>query len=295
MRSVIAALVLLACSPLPVVSQQPLDPATKQDVEKFLELIDFRGQMHSLWNTMEAPTAEAGGAAYKQANPQASAADVEKAKNAAGQSFQAFVNYLNIQEFIDAAVPIYQRHFTHSDMLAINEFAASSPGQKLLRSTPVIAEEDKQAFASVVQKRLAEYQLQKRIADNLLAQNAIRAEAKAGGASQPGDTSKNAAPAADGAAERSRVSPEISQGFLLSQVEPVYPPLARQARIQGAVVLNAQIGDDGTVESLNLVSGHPMLVQSAIDAVKQWRYKPFLVNGVPVAVLTQITVNFQLQ
>jgi len=295
MKSVLATLILLAFTSLPAVSQQPGDPATKEDVEKYLELIDLRGQLHSSWAAMEEPTAEAVAAGYKQANPQASAADVEKARNAAGQSFQAFVNYLNVQEFIDAAVPIYQRHFTHSDMLAINEFAASSPGQKLLHGTNAIPEEEKQAFATIVQKRLAEYQLQKRIADNLLAQNAARAEQKPGGSPTPGATATTAGPPANGAAERLRVSQAISQGLLLSQVPPVYPPLARQARIQGSVVLDAQIGDDGTVESLTVVSGHPMLIQSAMDAVKQWRYKPFFVNGAPVAVLTQITVNFQLQ
>lgn len=244
---------------------------------------------------MEEPTAESVAAAYKQANPQASAADVEKAKNAAGQGFQAFVSYLNVQEFIDAAVPIYQRYFTHSDMLAINEFGASSSGHKLLHGGRAIADEVKQAFDPIVQKRLAEYQLQKRIADNLLAQNAARAGQKASSSPTSEAIATTAAPPANGETERLRVSQSVSEGLLLSQVAPVYPPLARQARIQGAVVLDAQIGQDGSVEKLVVVSGHPMLIPAAMDAVKQWRYKSFLVNGVPVEVLTQITVNFQLQ
>ena len=84
------------------------------------------------------------------------------------------------------------------------------------------------------------------------------------------------------------------QGLLIHQVKPTYPPLAKQARIQGAVVLQAVIGKDGTIQNLRVVSGHPMLTPAAIDAVKQWRYKPYFLNGEPVEVETQITVNFTL-
>jgi periplasmic protein TonB len=94
--------------------------------------------------------------------------------------------------------------------------------------------------------------------------------------------------------QRVRVSQGVSQGLLIHQVKPAYPPLARQARIQGAVVLQAVIAKDGSIQGLHVVSGHPMLTQSAIDAVKQWRYKPYFLNGEPVEVETQITVNFTL-
>jgi protein TonB len=94
--------------------------------------------------------------------------------------------------------------------------------------------------------------------------------------------------------QRVRVSQGVSQGLLIHRVQPMYPPLARQARIQGTVVLQAEISKDGTIENLRLISGHPMLAPSAIEAVKQWRYKPYFLNGEPVAVETQITVNFTL-
>jgi protein TonB len=93
---------------------------------------------------------------------------------------------------------------------------------------------------------------------------------------------------------RVRVSQGVSQGLLIHQVKPAYPALARQARIQGAVVLQAVIAKDGTIQGLKVVSGHPMLAPSAVDAVKQWRYKPYFLNGEPVEVETQITVNFTL-
>ena len=94
--------------------------------------------------------------------------------------------------------------------------------------------------------------------------------------------------------QRVRVSQGVSQGLLIRKVQPVYPPLARQARIQGNVVLQAEISKDGTIENLRLMSGHPMLAPSAIEAVKQWRYKPYFLNGEPVEVETQITVIFSL-
>ena len=78
------------------------------------------------------------------------------------------------------------------------------------------------------------------------------------------------------------------------RVQPLYPPLARQARIQGQVVIRAVISRNGMIENLQVLSGHPMLVQAAIDAVKQWRYRPYFLNGEPVEVETQVTVNFLL-
>jgi periplasmic protein TonB len=94
--------------------------------------------------------------------------------------------------------------------------------------------------------------------------------------------------------QRVRVSQGVSQGLLIKKVQPSYPPLARQARIQGTVTLQAEISKDGTIENLRLMSGHPMLAPAAIEAVKQWRYKPYMLNGEPVAVETTVMVNFTL-
>ena len=84
------------------------------------------------------------------------------------------------------------------------------------------------------------------------------------------------------------------QGSLIRRVEPVYPPLARTARIQGSVVLSAIISKEGTIRHLQVLSGHPMLVSAAVDAVSQWRYRPYVLNGEVIEVETQITVNFKL-
>ncbi|HKV78696.1 MAG TPA: energy transducer TonB [Candidatus Sulfotelmatobacter sp.] len=93
---------------------------------------------------------------------------------------------------------------------------------------------------------------------------------------------------------RVRISQGVVRGLLVRQVQPTYPALAKEARIQGRVVLTAIIGKGGTIQKLQVVSGHPMLVPAAINAVKQWRYKPYLLNGQPVEVVTTITVNFNL-
>jgi len=86
----------------------------------------------------------------------------------------------------------------------------------------------------------------------------------------------------------------MSEGDLVHKVLPAYPALARSARIQGTVVLQAMISKQGAIENLRLLSGHPMLAPAAIEAVRQWRYRPYILNGEPVEVDTQITVNFSL-
>jgi periplasmic protein TonB len=96
------------------------------------------------------------------------------------------------------------------------------------------------------------------------------------------------------APQRVRVSQGVSQGLLIHKVTPTYPALARQARIQGVVVLQALIGKDGGIQNLHVVSGHPMLTGAALDAVKQWKYKPYYLNGEPVEVETTVNVNFSL-
>jgi protein TonB len=91
-----------------------------------------------------------------------------------------------------------------------------------------------------------------------------------------------------------RISQGVSQGLLLKRVQPVYPPQAMQMRIQGAVQLMATISKEGNISSLSVQSGDGILARSASDAVRQWKYKPYYLNGEPVEIQTQITVNFKL-
>ena len=91
-----------------------------------------------------------------------------------------------------------------------------------------------------------------------------------------------------------RVGGNVQAARILNRVQPVYPPLARQTRISGTVRLHAIIGKDGAITSLEVMSGHPLLQQAALDAVRQWRYQPTLLNGEPVDVDTTIDVIFSL-
>ena len=91
-----------------------------------------------------------------------------------------------------------------------------------------------------------------------------------------------------------KVGGNVIAANLLKKIAPAYPPLAKAARVQGVVRFSAIIGKDGTIQNLQLMSGHPMLVASATDALKQWVYKPTLLNGEPVEVVTTIDVNFTL-
>jgi protein TonB len=94
--------------------------------------------------------------------------------------------------------------------------------------------------------------------------------------------------------QRIKIGGAVQQAKLVRQPHPVYPPLAKQARISGVVKLSAIISKDGTIQKLEVISGHPLLVPSALEAVKQWVYQPTLLNGEPVEVQTQIDVNFTL-
>jgi protein TonB len=94
--------------------------------------------------------------------------------------------------------------------------------------------------------------------------------------------------------QRIRVGGNVQAANLINQVRPIYPPLAKQARISGVVELSAVIGKDGRVQDLKVIKGHPLLVQAALDAVKNWVYRPTLLNGEPVEVSTTIDVNFTL-
>jgi protein TonB len=95
-------------------------------------------------------------------------------------------------------------------------------------------------------------------------------------------------------AKQIHVSTGVQAAKLIVQVNPVYPSLARQARVAGTVRLTAIIGRDGAIRNLQVMSGHPLLTPVALEAVKQWRYQPTLLNDEPVEVITQIDVNFTL-
>jgi protein TonB len=109
-----------------------------------------------------------------------------------------------------------------------------------------------------------------------------------------GIINSSAPPPKVAAPQKLRVSEGVAAGNLLRKIEPQYPQMAKIAHIQGDVILAATISKGGSIENLHQVSGHPILVQAAMEAVKQWKYKPYLLNGEPVEVETTIKVTFRM-
>jgi len=109
-----------------------------------------------------------------------------------------------------------------------------------------------------------------------------------------GIASSSALPPPPDGGQRVRVGGNVQAANLIHKVTPLYPPLAKQARIQGVVRFDVIIAADGSVKHVQLISGHPLMVQNAMDAVQQWLYKPTLLNGSPVEVVTTVDVNFTL-
>jgi protein TonB len=96
------------------------------------------------------------------------------------------------------------------------------------------------------------------------------------------------------APKKVNISAGVSQGLLLQKTTPVYPPIAKAARVSGTVVLQATISKTGSIEGLHVISGPAMLQQAALEAVKNWRYRPYLLNNEPVEVETTVNVIFTL-
>ncbi len=118
--------------------------------------------------------------------------------------------------------------------------------------------------------------------------NVLRTDAVSNASAQAGSPSDGSTPT------RVQVPAGVIEGMLIHKVAPVYPPEARRKRISGTVVLTAFIGKEGSIEDLKPISGPEELVPAAVGAVQQWRYRPYVFNGEPVAVQTTITVNFIL-
>jgi len=122
--------------------------------------------------------------------------------------------------------------------------------------------------------------------------NAIHLDVGADGASSPSAPELNAEPVVN-ASDRVQLSPEIAQS-VTAPVAPSYPMLARQMKVQGAVILQALISREGTIQELQVLNGPGILASAAREAVKQWRFKPYYLNGQPVETQARITVNFTI-
>ncbi len=127
------------------------------------------------------------------------------------------------------------------------------------------------------------------------AEGGVRGGVLGGIVGLPGEPEPAPAPPAVESPKRIRVGGDVQQGRIIRKVVPDYPYIARQARVQGVVRLTAVIDEEGKITNVQVVSGHPMLVPAAVNAVKKWRYTPTLLNGEPVEVVTDVEVRFVLR
>jgi TonB family protein len=302
---------LLGCLAYPQRSADA-DKPTKEQVQEFLDLMQSRQMMAQLVEGMRAAQKVGFEETFKRLVPNARPELLQKVDSLTDEAFLDFP----VQEMLDAIIPIYQRHLTKTDFDGIIRFYKSPIGQKFLKERPAMVQESMQAGQAIMLQKLPDLldRLKTnvaKLADDERKLNPSPVAEVAGDipgvppGSVPGGvaggTSQGQTPGVIGGivssgpmAGRILVSTRVSEGLLTKKVEPTYPPLARQARIQGTVLLQAYISKDGTIENLQLISGHPMLVPAAIDAVKQWVYHPYVLNNRPVDVETQIQVNFTL-
>ena len=115
-----------------------------------------------------------------------------------------------------------------------------------------------------------------------------------GSSALSGIVNTNAINAQKAAQQTVRISQGVSEGMIVKRVQPIYPAQARQMHLEGTVELQANISQSGSISGIKQLSGSPILGRAAIDAVRQWKYKPYYLNGQPVEIQTQITVNFKL-
>jgi TonB family protein len=165
---------------------------------------------------------------------------------------------------------------TDSGDEAISAPAKKAPEGLTVKSDPVVVEE----------KPL--------VIDQTIAPPPLQVASVAGDKTIAGLVGNTPLPMPKRAPEILKVSQGITEGMLLTRVKPIYPPQAVQMHKQGMVLLSANISKNGSISDTKLIKGDPILGQAALTAVKQWKYKPYTLNGQPIAVQTQIAVNFKL-
>jgi TonB family protein len=194
---------------------------------------------------------------------------------------------------MDVIIVGYDKNFSEEELNALIQFYETPTGRKLAKVTPAMLADVRTSSETIGRQTMLEI-----LAENPDLAAALMKPQPAPLAPPPPPPPASSTPSSFSmpAAGTMRIKQggNMTAASILSQTRPEYPPLARQARIQGNVVLHVVIDKEGKVAQLEAISGHPLLVQSAMDAVRQWRYKPTLLNGQPVEVDTTITVTFTM-
>jgi len=182
MKKALVSAVLLFLSSIPLLSQQQLDAATKEDVAQMMELTGVRARMQQMWANMAQQMAVTAADAYRLKHPDATPLQLRQIAESTGRYMQdVTTKILSVDEVLDVMVPIYQRHFTHSDVQSIIEFYMSPTGHKVLKEMPAMMTESMQAANPIIKKHLPEMQA--------AADKAVQEAAKSASASG-GDTTE---------------------------------------------------------------------------------------------------------
>jgi TonB family protein len=277
-------------------------PATKEEVLAYFQAVHMRDVMKKLVSAMSEP--------FHQMMHQRILA--MKSQDNLPPDFEERINKrldelmsgMPIDEMLAAMVPTYQKHLTKEDLDILVAFYSSPTGQKVFLEMPAMTAEGMQSAKPVIEKwsESVKQQMQQEALQILQPQNPTQASAD-GSSGEPrsippanavGSSSATAGAPSPADSTKVRVGANAMNAKKTNNVLPVYPQIAKTAHVQGTVLLHAIISEDGSVQELQYISGPPLLMRAAMDAVRQWQYSPTLLNGKPVRVETQIQVIFAL-
>ena len=267
-----------------------VDPAFAADIRRLLDDAGVAELMRQQINLAMQPTI-----ALMKQNPNFSPQFVDETMQRAKEKLLG-------PEIEEMAIGAYAKFFTRDDIQQMIAYQESPIGRKIKQVNPqmlaelsgqvsVFAEKTGRDAAMEVIKEHPEYLKKPASSEPAAPPQSAAAGGVVGGTL--GSTT-DVAPLKKAQFDGPHMDKEIAEARLVKKVEPAYPPLAKAARVQGTVRFTVIVGVDGKIENLRLVSGHPLLVNAAKDAVLQWEYEPFLVDGMPARIITDIEVEFHL-
>lgn len=286
-----ASIVRQSSPPVPQDESQPtaqrlsanIDPALQADLRRLMDDVGMDQLMRLQMDQMITPMG-----AMLKTNPQLTPAFVDEfLRRIKEQLLDGRVQDLAIQE--------YAKFFTHDEIQQMIAYQESPVGRKAKQVMPQVMSEMGTRMTAMSQE-LAKQTLTEIAQEHPEYINKPEWNGAAGGvvgggigSAQRAEPDRQATPPTG-----QRVDAKDEEARLIKKVPPEYPPLAKAASVQGTVKFTATIGPDGKVESVTLISGHPLLVNAAKQAVLQWQYEPLTISGKPVEVITDVQVNFKL-
>lgn len=279
-------------------TQAPADPAKIVQIRRLLEVMDIAKNVARIApaSFQETDKLTESLMTWPGEPPEA----VERSKKRQELSREIMLAKFHAIDFVQLLVPIYDKHYSLDDIDALIAFYQTPTGRRTLEIEPLISLEVRQALTPTLLRIMKDTQEQlKKEHPELDAANDPRPNFGPLSGGVVGGIPSGVAPPppppqAAGHATRITKGGDVAAATAINKVAPIYPELARQARVEGTVRLHILIETDGRVIEVTFVSGPPMLVQAAINAVKQWQFQPTVLNGVPVQVECVIEVEFHL-